>query len=275
MNALTMVALKEWADKIHNRWFQVQAVALEVFLLVLVLGGNRILGGSGFSNLAAAAGNVVSLEVYFIPMMALTMGYDSVCGEREQGTLGLILSYPVARWQLWVGKYLGTGAALLMTLLGTYLLTGAIMLMDPVIPPLEWGSLWPLVFSSLGLALAFLAIAMGLSTIVTQRAHAISGAVLVWMVSVFIWDLGLMGAVMTLENQGWPAAILNGWITAAMLLNPVDTFRAFNLAAMPQLSVLAGSVHGSVGAGAYLLALALWVGVPIIASLAAFHRTEI
>jgi len=47
---------------------------------------------------------IISLPLSF---MALFFTYDSICGERDAGTLRLILSRPIPRYKVLVGKYAG------------------------------------------------------------------------------------------------------------------------------------------------------------------------
>jgi len=47
-------------------------------------------------------------------LLALLFTFDAVCGEREAGMLKLAMSYPLARWQLLLGKYLGAWVTLML-----------------------------------------------------------------------------------------------------------------------------------------------------------------
>jgi hypothetical protein len=48
-------------------------------------------------------------------LLALLFTFDAVCGEREAGMLKLTASYPVPRWKLLLGKYLGAWVTLLLS----------------------------------------------------------------------------------------------------------------------------------------------------------------
>jgi ABC-type transport system involved in multi-copper enzyme maturation permease subunit len=47
-------------------------------------------------------------------LLALLFTFDTVCGEREAGTLKLAMSFALPRWQLLLGKYLGAWATLML-----------------------------------------------------------------------------------------------------------------------------------------------------------------
>ena len=47
-----------------------------------------------------------------LSLSAFLLGYDAVCGERQAGTLKLLLSYPVRRWNVLAGKLLAIWSCL-------------------------------------------------------------------------------------------------------------------------------------------------------------------
>lgn len=47
-------------------------------------------------------------------LLALLFTFDAVCGEREAGMLKLLASYPLARWQVLLGKFLGAWVTLML-----------------------------------------------------------------------------------------------------------------------------------------------------------------
>lgn len=63
----------------------------------------------------------------FVSLLALLVSYDSICGERQDGTLQLSLANAVSRYQLLMGEYLGCLLTLVVPLL-LALLTTVMML---------------------------------------------------------------------------------------------------------------------------------------------------
>ncbi len=47
---------------------------------------------------------VISL---FLSFVTLVLSYDRICGEREAGTLRLMLAGPIPRYKILFGKYVG------------------------------------------------------------------------------------------------------------------------------------------------------------------------
>ncbi len=63
-----------------------------------------------------------------LSFLAVVLGFDGICGERERGTLGLILTHPLARGSIVVAKLLG-GLITLWTALALAFLINLIILM--------------------------------------------------------------------------------------------------------------------------------------------------
>ena len=113
------VAGKEFRDRIRNRWVLAVALVFAVFSLVIAYFGGAQQGAVGFRSIEFTIASLVSLVIYLIPLIALLLGFDAIVGERERGSLDLLLSLPITRLELLLGKYLGLAAALtLSTLVG-------------------------------------------------------------------------------------------------------------------------------------------------------------
>lgn len=73
---------------------------------------------------------VIALVLSFL---AVVLGFDAICGEREQGTLKLVLSNPVSRGQLVAAKLLGGGIALWLSLAVAFTIALLILLTNSTI----------------------------------------------------------------------------------------------------------------------------------------------
>ena len=52
---------------------------------------------------------MLGVLTFFVPIVAIVLAYDSITGERDSGTLKLLLSLPHARVDVVVGKAVGRG----------------------------------------------------------------------------------------------------------------------------------------------------------------------
>src|SRR5574340_1522981 len=114
---IATIASKEFWDRIRNRWVLAVALVFTAFALVIAYFGAAQQGTAGFRSIELTIASLVSLVIYLIPLIALLLGFDAIVGERERGSLELLLSLSISRAELLLGKYSGLAAALSMATL--------------------------------------------------------------------------------------------------------------------------------------------------------------
>src|SRR5690554_8016479 len=119
MNPIWNIASKELSDGLRNRWL----LAISLLFAVLAVGiawlGAAAAGTVGFTSIPSTIASLSSLATFLMPLIALLLAYDAIVGEDEGGTLMLLLTYPLRRGQLLLGKFVGHGLILaLATLIG-------------------------------------------------------------------------------------------------------------------------------------------------------------
>ena len=107
MSPTLIIAQKEIRDNLRNRW--VLAATILMFALALALGfmGSTPTGSVKVDPLTVTVVSLSSLSIFLVPLIAMLMSYDALIGEIERGTMALLLSYPISRWQILVGKFIG------------------------------------------------------------------------------------------------------------------------------------------------------------------------
>lgn len=216
------IAAKEWRDRRRNRWVLAVAVVFAAFALLIAYFGGAQSGVVGLRSAAATVASLTSLAIYLMPLIALLLGFDAIVGERERGVLDLLLSLPVTRAELLLGKYLGLAAALSMATLAGF---GAAL--APLAPSMDGASLaiyLRFVGSALMLGLAFLSLAVLVSTVVRDRTRATGAAIGLWFGFVLVFDLSLLGLLVASAGRH-----ATGWAPYALLFNPADVFRVINV----------------------------------------------
>ena len=111
MNPL-IIARKEIHQAVRNRWVLASTLLLAALALSLTFLGSAPTGTVGVRALDVVVVSLSSLTIFLIPLIALLISHDAIVGEMERGTMLLLLSYPVARWQVLLGKFLGHVAVL-------------------------------------------------------------------------------------------------------------------------------------------------------------------
>lgn len=107
MRTVLIIAGQEVRDGLRNRWVMALTLLLAGFSLSLTFLGSAPTGAVGASPLLVTIVSLSSLSIFLLPLIGLMLSFDSIVGEAERGTLLLLLAYPVHRWQVLSGKFVG------------------------------------------------------------------------------------------------------------------------------------------------------------------------
>jgi Cu-processing system permease protein len=262
MSPILAIAEKEFKDGLRNRWL----IAITAIFMLLACGlswfGSASVGTVGFSSISNTIVSLSSLNVFLLPLIALLLAYHAIVGEDEDGTLLLLLTYPITRADLLLGKLLGQSSILaIATLLGFGSAGLSIVLFAESIAVMEIVSAFSVfIFSAILLGVSFIAIAFVISSWVSEKSKAAGLALLVWFFFVLIYDLSLLG--MLVATEGKLHADLFPFL---LLLNPTDIFRLINLLTFETngTGLLGIASEQSFSTGGLLVAMLAWIIVPI------------
>ncbi|HIE21464.1 MAG TPA: ABC transporter permease [Acidimicrobiia bacterium] len=259
--AIVAIARKELGDAVRSRWFWMWASAFAVLAAVLALAalpGSRIAGAASYGRTAAS---LVALTQIIVPLMALTLGAQTIAAQRESGALRFLLSHPVNRTEAFWGLYLGTAAALTAAAFAGFGAAGVVTALRS--GGGEAGSYLRITFLAWALLLAMLGLGMLISTFARRASAALGSAVFLWLVLVFVGDLGLMGTAIATR-------LSVSTLFFSTIANPVEAFRLASLASFADsLDVLgpAGTYAVDALGGALLPvivgSLLAWMAIPV------------
>ncbi|AWK88684.1 ABC transporter permease subunit [Azospirillum thermophilum] len=276
MTTLLIIASKEVRDGLRNRWVVATTLLMAALALTLSFLGAAPTGTVGVGPVEITIVSLSSLTIFLLPLIALLLSFDAVVGEVDRGTMTLLLSYPVARWQVLIGKFLGHAAIIAFATVLGYGAAGAALSMGEVeIGPESWRAFAAMIGSSVLLGAAFTALGYLASTMVRDRGTAAGIAVAVWLAFVLLYDMGLLGLLVADGGKTVNADLLN-WL---LLANPADTYRLFNLTGFKTVTLSAGTAslaaHVQFSAPVLLGVLAAWVAAPLALATVLFSRKQI
>lgn len=276
MTALLIVAGKEIREGLRNRWVLAATLLLASLALALTFLGSAPTGTVGTHPLDVVIVSLSSLSIFLLPLIALLISHDAIVGEIERGTMLLLLSYPVARWQVVLGKFAGHVAILTFaTALGYGAAAVALVLGGHWASAASWTAFLAMMGSSVLLGAAFLAIGYLVSALARDRGTAAGAAIGIWLALVLIYDMALLGVLVA--DQG--RVLTSSMVEALLLLNPTDTYRLFNLGGSDGIRALSGisaAAQGSaLGPISLLSALAAWTLMPLLFATLAFSRRQV
>ncbi|UPV76360.1 ABC transporter permease (plasmid) [Halorussus limi] len=204
--------------------------------------------------------------VFFVPLVGLALSYRSILGERESGSIKLLLGLPNARRDVVLGKFLGRTAVVAVSILASYAVAGTVAL-------LTYDSFDFVVFAlytllTLFYGAVYIGIGIGFSAVSKSREWALAGAAALYALFLVGWDVLLLllqfavvGPASELPESGLP-----DWMDFVGLLNPSSAFMKATRAVIPEYRELTVFPEAS---ALYLqdwfgfVILAFWGGVPL------------
>jgi Cu-processing system permease protein len=271
LETIWTIARKELRDALHNRWFLLYTLAfigLSLGLSWLAMSGSGIAGFAGFGRTAAS---LINLVLLIVPLMALTVGAQSLAGEHERKTMAFLLSQPVTRFEVYAGKYLGLTLSLLASLVLGFGISGFTLAVNGSGATEPWSYII-LVALAFALSLVMLSVGFLVSALTRRAGVAVGIGLFLWLTFVFLGDLGMMGTAVAMrlpiESLFWLA-----------LANPLQVFKmAAVLSINATLDVLgpagiyAMQEYGGALPALFLGVLALWALLPGLAAYLTFAR---
>lgn len=248
------IASTEYRLSIKNRW----AIALTVIFAAFSLGLLTFSGSSvGPEGVNRIVGSLAVLAVYLVPLAALAFGYDMIVGAEDDGWLQALFALPIARWRIAVGTYLGRAISLVAAVTIGFGVAGVMLLRGYGLA--GWDGFVAFLLGAAALALVFLAIALLISTIASEKTHALGGTLLVWAWFVLVHDLLSLGLIAAFRLPDLA-------LEAMVLTNPAGVFRVLVLQSLDAGGDAGfASVMAATGLSTPVLlgALLVWVAVPL------------
>src|SRR5574337_152587 len=233
LHPILTIAAKEFRDRIRNRWVLAVALVFTAFALVIAYFGAAQQGAVGFRGIEVTIASLVSLVIYLVPLIALILGFDAIVGERERGSLDLLLSLPLTRLELVLGKFVGLAATLACATVAGFGVAGLILgARLPAGALVHYGGF---MLSSTLLGMAFLSLAIVVSVFAADRTRASGAAIAMWFFFVLVYDLLLLGALVATGG-----AFGAGVFPYLLLLSPADVFRILNVFSLGEARSLYG-----------------------------------
>ncbi len=215
LTLLWTIARRELREALHNKWLWFFAVGLAALGLALSQAGMSAAGYAGLGGFGRTAASLVNALLLFVPLIGLIVGAATVAGDRESGALLYLLAQPVSKAEVFFGKALGAALAVVAALgLGFGLAGMGLAFAGDT----NTTAYLAMAGSVLLLALACLGLGFMISTLTRKAATASGAALILWLGLVFLGDLGLVGATLSLRPT--PATLLS-----MLLLNPLQVFK--------------------------------------------------
>lgn len=258
-----------------------------LFAVQVRLGGVES-GGNGSAlaqlpDVLAVLWNVAFVGAVFIPAIALVTAYLAIAGERESGTVRVLLSTPISRRDVVVGKYLSRAAVVAASL-------GLAFAVAAALASLWFGTLRPGAFLGIAAltavyALAYVAVAIAVSAATASRARAMAGAIGFYfgtnLITLFDETSGLAALEYVLNDLLGLGVGESAIQFVGMISNPTRAYLVATVGAFPDELTettafpVASDLAWYVGPAVAVVVLFAWSIVPIWVGVRRFERADI
>lgn len=209
----------------------------------------------------------------FLPAVGIFSGYRSIVGERESGSLKLLLSLPHTRTDVVLGKFIGRAAIVSLATVIGFLVGGAIIV--ALGATLAVTDYLVLVLLSLVLGATFVSVSVGVSA--GLRSENLIVLIGFGLVVLFTLLWGVLTAVLGLILRRYgigSAAFQTDLLSFIRVVNPQTAFKhAFSAVSAANTAPAADAIWQQGWFG--FVVLALWIVLPLAFGRWRFARAEL
>ncbi len=277
LSTVYTMAKKEFLDSIRNRWV---IILVSIFVILTIassfLAGQQQDAGS-LGDMEETVVTLISIATFLVPLISIFLGFATISGEAESGSLSLVLSYPVRRSEILLGKFLGLSAILAFTSVAGFGLGGLVI----AVTSGGGQAVGYLGFIALTIVfgLTYLSPMIMLSSLLKRRVTSIGGGIFL-----FLWSpiYGMITFGVFLATSGSMDQLLTGfdvpdWMWASMVLSPSDTYQTAVMQAFGIEQAFGFPVEAPAFMSVWLLLFfsLLWILIPLGLAYLFFKRRDL
>lgn len=267
------IAWKDFSDAVRSKSLWVLSLLFVVLLagaayLVSYLrgaGGDAPLTSDAFALVMSGAG--AWLTTSFVALIGLFTAYSSVVGERESGSLKILLGLPHSRRDVVLGKVLGRAAVVAISVSVGFL--AGVLVMLVLYDSVSYLGMAVYALLTVALGVAWVCIGVGLSAAFGSGRMVSASAFAAYFAAKFLWDPGLVprGVVALVRGLDTLFGPQPPWYDFVRVVSPNEAYTA-----------LSGTVAtGQIGSLQVYSAVVLlfWIAVPPLLGYLRFRDADL
>ena len=277
--AVFTIAKKEFLDNIRNRWiiFLTIIFVLLVFIFSYVAGGQTP-GEGTFGDMQNTVLGLLSISSLLIPLIALILGFSTISGEAESGALYVVLSYPIRRIEVLLGKFLGLGSVIATSVFLGFGLGGIVI--AATVGPESWLGYIGFMLLSIFMGFIYLSLSICISAYCKRRITSIGGVLLI-----FFWGM-IYGSVFLAILYATGSSIedflignIPDWFFNSVIFSPGDlhqtaVMRVFGMITIDSMGISV-TIPEFLSMNLLLTVHLIWLIVPLVLAYFLFKRRDI
>jgi ABC-type transport system involved in multi-copper enzyme maturation permease subunit len=278
-HSIFAIAKKEFLDNIRNKWILSMII---IFLLLTILSsflaGGQAGGDETFGGMEDTVVTLLSISTLLIPIIAIMLGYSTISGEAESGSLSIVLSYPIKRIEVLLGKLIGLGSVLFCSILFGFGVGGIIIAITVGVE--EGAGFFMFIILTVMLGLVYLSLSICISSICKKRVTSIAGGVMIFFWAM-IYGMIIFGILLatgvSLEDFLTPGFVYPDWLFNSIFFSPGDLYqmsvmRGFGLSQAFGFTIEAPEY---MSLGLLFFAQIIWLIIPLMLAYYFFKKRDI
>jgi ABC-type transport system involved in multi-copper enzyme maturation permease subunit len=273
VKAIYPIAKKEFKDRVRSKWI----ITLTLIFAILTIAISYFTGGGTFGGMEETVVALLGFSTLLVTLIAILLGYATISGEIESGSLSIVLAYPVKRVEALLGKFLGLGSVLVLATIlgfgGGGIIIAANTGMEAILPYLAFICLTIL------LGLVYLSLSTCFSAICKKRVTSIVAGIVIFFWSMIYGTIILgiyLGTGGSFSDLMDPSAIPD-WFWASIFLSPMDMNQATVMQAFGLNRILGFTVNPPFYINMISLTIVqvLWIITPLAIAFYFFKRRDV
>jgi ABC-type transport system involved in multi-copper enzyme maturation permease subunit len=278
LNNIYTITKKEFLDNIRNKWI----ILLTIIFVILIVSFSYVAGGQSGSNTLGNMQNTVlgllGISSLLIPLIAIILGFSTISGEAESGALYVVLSYPIKRIEVLLGKLLGLGLVITVSIFLGFGFGGIVIATTVGTQSFVGYILFMLL--SIFLGFIYLSLAICISSYCKRRITSIGGGILV-----FFWGMIYGTAIMGIlfgtgySIEDFMSGNIPDWFFNSVVFSPGDLYqtavqRAFGVTVI-DVAGFTVSIPEFLSTPILILSHIIWFIIPLILAYYFFKTRDI
>jgi len=276
MNArkITIIAKKEFMDNVRNKWL----IVVTAILLLMTIASSIAAGGGEIGEMEATVTTLITLSSMFLPIIGIMLGYGAITGEVESGALSVVLSYPVKRIDVILGKFLGLSCVIFASVLSGFGIAGIVISLAT--SATQWKGYLLFMLLAMLLGMLYVSLSLFFSAILKRRSTSLGAGIFIFfwgMIIGTIW-IGIYAATGgSIVDLYAGKASFPEWFWYELFLSPQDgnqtaTLLAFGIKKIMGISL---DMPSWVNLGSIVASQLIWTITPLLLAVWFFKRRDV
>ena len=147
-------------------------------LLLMTIASSIAAGGGEIGEMEATVTTLITLSSLFLPIIGIMLGYGAITGEVESGALSIVLSYPVKRIDVILGKFLGLSCVIFASVLSSFGTAGIVI--SFATSATQWKGYFLFMLLAMLLGMLYVSLSLFFSAILKRRSTSLGAGIFIF-----------------------------------------------------------------------------------------------